>query len=352
MKLILLIFLFYSNADLFKEPLDSLLLKGLDFAYREKYKEAQAYFDLAIKFYPEHPGGYLYKAGLLDLYMIDFSTDDREEEFYKLVDIAAEKARKMRRDHIPEDLLALSYFFEGSAFSYRAVREGRKKKFISALKYGFKAVKLLKKSVELDSSLYDAYLPLGTYSYALSKIPRVLRWFLPDDGSREDGLKKIELAAKKAKYVKILAMDAYAWTLAYDGQADSAVKVAQKLVEIYPGTRAFRWTLSYALRKAGKWREAEKTHRVIFYLTVRDQKDYPYDIALSLYWLAICNYINGRKTEAIVHTDAALLVLREAPDNPKVNKLRRGLEKLDKKLEKYRRLGTYVDPAGVEDYGP
>lgn len=352
MKLIFLFFLLHSNTNLFKEPLDSLLIKGLDFAYREKYKEAQAYFDLAIKFYPEHPGGYLYKAGLLDLYMIDFSTDTREKEFYSLVEMAIDRARRMRSSHIPQDSLALSYFFEGSAFSYRAVREGRKKKFISALKDGFKAVSLLKKSVELDSSLYDAYLPLGTYSYALSKIPKVLRWFLPDDGSREDGLKKMELAAEKAKYIKILAMDAYAWTLAYDGQADSAVKVAEKLVKMYPGTRAFRWTLSYALRKAGKWREAEETHRVIFYLTVRDQKDYPYNIALALYWLAICNYINGRKAEAIVHTDAALLVLKEASYHPKANKLKNGLEKLDKRLEKYRRLKTYIDPAGVEDYGP
>jgi len=88
MKLLLFILFFTAPDSLFWEPLESLIIKGLEFSFAEKYQDADFYFDLAIRNYPESPIGYLYKAGLLDLYMIDFETDVYENRFYELLDRA------------------------------------------------------------------------------------------------------------------------------------------------------------------------------------------------------------------------------------------------------------------------
>lgn len=352
MKLLILLTLSVPVDSIFWEPLDSLIAKGLNYAYAEKYKEAHLYFDLAIRNYPENPIGYLYKAALLDLYMIDFETDIYENMFYMYADSAIYKASRIRmKPGLPKDSVALYYFVEGSAYAYKAIRKGRNKEYISALNYGKKSIELLKKSLEYDSTLYDAYLPLGVFEFAMTKAPGILKIFVPEDYSREEAIRKIELSINKSKYLRTYAENAYTWVLLYDNQADSAIKIAEKLVSEYPSSRTFRWTLSYCQRKLGKWAEALKNHEVILYLTLRDQPWNYYNVALSLYYLSICSYVVGDKRRSLFYARQCADEMKKAPDGkPLKDRIIRVAQNLSQRLEKYQGDDLFVDPKGVEKY--
>lgn len=322
------------------ETYESLLKEGIQFGYREKYKEAFTLFDLAISKNPQYPAAYLYKAALLDLYMIDFTDDSKESEFFTLLSKAMKLSDNLIKSEDNKDK-AKGYFFKGSALMYAALRYGRKKSYINAANAGMQALKYLMKVPKYDSTLYDVYLPLGVYSYAVNKLPRGLKFLkaiLPNVKSKEESIKMIELAMKKGRYVRTLAKDALAWILAYDGQREKSINLAKELVKEYPGTRAFNWTLAYALKRAGRWKDAELVHKVILYLTLRDQRDYPYDIALALYALSICEYVLGKKFYAIYYLDMARAFLEDARDIPEKKDLLKRIKRLDERLEKYRKL--------------
>lgn len=352
MNLLFSIILTLPVDSLFWEPLDSLIAKGLSYAYAEKYREAHLYFDLAIRNYPENPLGYLYKAALLDLYMIDFETDFYEKVFYQYADSAVKKAQELRKKtNLSKDSIAFSYFTEGSAYAYKALRKGRSKDYISALNYGRKSIELLRKALEYDSTLYDAYLPLGVFEFAMTKVPGILKVFVPDNYSREEAFRKIELSISHSKYLKTYAENAYTWVLLYDGQADSALKIAERLVEQYPSSRTFRWTLSYCQRKLGKWNDALKNHEVILYLTLRDQPWNYYNTGLSLYYLSLCSYVTGDKRRALFYAKACKEEMEKAPDDkPLKSRIIKIASNLSSRLEKYNSEDLFVDPKGVEKY--
>ena len=333
---ILVVILFCTQTETYK----SLLQDGIEFGYREKYKESLTLFNLAISKNPKYPAAYLYKAALLDLYMIDFTDDSKEPEFFKLLNKAMKLSDNLIKSENKKEK-AKGYFFKGSALMYAAVRYGRKKSYINAANAAIRAIKILMKVPRYDSTLYDVYLPLGIYSYAINKLPRGLKFlkaFLPDAKSKEEGIRMIELAMNKGRYVKILAKDALAWVLAYDGQREKSIKLAKELVKEYPGTRAFNWTLAYALKRAGRWHEAEVVHKVILYLTLRDQREYPYNIALALYALSICEYVLGRKFYSIFYLDMAYAFLKDARDIPEKKYLAKRINRLNERLERYRRI--------------
>lgn len=335
LKLLVLLFVFARG-----ESYEALLQEGINYGYREKYAEAFALFNLAIQKRPDYPAAYLYKAALLDLYMIDFTDDSKEKDFFILLNKAIKYSDRLIKSR-DRKTKALGYFFKGSAYMYAALRYGRKKSYINAANAGVRALKLLMKVPRYDSTLYDVYLPLGVYSYAVNKLPKGLRFLkvlLPDATDKEKAIEMIELAARKGRYVKILAKDALAWVLAYDGQRERSIKVARELVREYPGTRAFNWTLAYALKRAGRWKEAELVHRVILYLTLRDQANYPYNVALALYALSICEYVLGKKLYAIVYLDIAKDYLNDARDIPEKRYLAKKISRLEKRLEKYKRF--------------
>jgi len=353
MKIFFLIFCFTTDS-VFWEPLDSLIAKGLEYAYAEKYNEADFYFDLAIKNYPENPLGYLYKAALYDLYMIDFETDIYEKKFYELIDSAIEKSVKLRANTgNSTEIKAFTYFTEGSAYAYKALRKGRNQDYIGALINGKKSLELLRKSVELDSTLYDAYLPIGVFEFAMTKVPKLLKIFVPENYSKEEAFKKIQLSIEKSKYLKTYAENAYVWVLLYDDKPDSALKITQKLVEIYPSSRTFRWTLSYCQRRLGLWRDALKNHEVILYLTLRDQPWNHYNLGLSLYYLAICSYISGEKKRALFYAKACKEEMEKAPNSkPLKGRIMKIATNLYTRLENFDDGKLFVDPKGVERYVP
>lgn len=315
------------------EGLIDLIKEGLEYSYMEKYSEAESLFNLVIEKYPDDPAGYFFKAALLDLYMLDFSIDLREKEFFQLLKEAIERAKKWERSSDSKKL-AWAHFYKGASLSYMAMRQGRKRSFLKALANGLSAVNELKAAIKYDSTLYDAYLGLGTYDYIISELPKFLKW-LPFFGDRkEEALRKIRIASEKSIFARVAGKDALAWTLAYDGKPKEAIKIARDLIKRYPKSRSFRWTLAYALRRAGRWREARDIYLELLSLVLKEQKEYPYDIAVTSYWISKTLYYSREWEMALLYLDVGKLILKEDRSEKEYKSLMKDFEKLETKILK------------------
>lgn len=294
-------------------PFAELIREGIEMGYRENYPLAESLLLEVTEKFPESPLGPLFYAGLLDLYMLDFSTDERKDDFFRYLDEAIERAEKMikGRKYVKGRELAWAYFSKGSALAYKAMFYGRKRKFPKALYYAFPARKNLLKAVEADSTLYDAYLPLGTYHYAISELPRFIRWLTGSGDKRAQALKEMRLAASRSEFVRVIAQDALAWTLAYQRSFREAEELSRRLVSSYPESRSFRWTLCYVLRRSGKWREAKNEYKKLLYLVMRDQRKCPYCLAIAFLWVAKSEFFSMEREAASRDAYSGLVLTRK-----------------------------------------
>lgn len=332
-----------------------LLETAMRLTFQENYAAAEVVLDSIIRRWPQDPAGYLFKAGMLDLYMLDFSTRRREKEFYGMCDAAVRRADRLLREASDPRIRAWAHFFKGSALSYKALRQGRNRSFFSALRNGLAAVRELSQAVKLDSTLYDAYLGLGIYDYAMAELPRYLKWlpFVKDGKERrEKALREMRLAAEQGWFSRVPAKDALAWTLAYRGRAREGYRIAMELVREFPESRSFRWTAAFAARRAGLLRRAEELYEEILYLVYRDQRGCNYCAAITLYWLAVTERARRKWEEA---RDHALLALSHLEDSthPKRDWLRKRLthllETLPRGKKSLRLVPRYRSPDEVRD---
>lgn len=312
-----------------------LIHQGQNYAYVEQFDSAASYFKKIIKSYPDDPMGYLLMTGLLDLYMLDFSVNTKEKEFFRYADRSISLAERWIMRYRSDSLmLSWAHFYKGAALAYKALYNGRKRKFFSAVKDGIKAINALTHAIKLNPKLYDAYLGLGVYDVAMSELPKFLKW-LPGFGDRKSrGISKIRLAAEKGLVSKYSALDALAWTLAYNRKTKEAVKIAKNLVNEFPRSRTFRWTLAFSLYRSGKYKQARDVYKEILYYTLKDQPDYPYNIAIILYWVARIDYMLGRYAQSLYLINVAKSLL----ENEWRDKLRKDLLKDLAKIEKWDKI--------------
>lgn len=307
----------------------NLVREGLKYSYEERYEKAESTFNMVIEKYPGSPVGYFFKGALYDYYMLDFSVDSKESLFYSLMDSTIKKAREFSND---DSSKAWAYFFMGSAYGYEAMREGRKRKFLTAIPHGIKALKYLKKSVNLKPDLYDAYLGIGIFEFAMAELPKFIKWLAAGNVTKEEALEKMELAATKGYFARELAMDALAWTESYLGNTKRGLELSKQLLEKYPESRSFRWTLAYSQRRAGKWKDALHTYLEILSLSLRDQKDFPYAIGIILYWIGRLYYYQGMWDEALIWIDTGIQIAENEPDEKRRESLLKDLEMLKERV--------------------
>ncbi len=332
--------------------MDTLIRDGLEMVYTQRYPEALFIFQEISRIWPEEPAGYMLQAATYATYMMDYTTYEPEPLFYALVEQAIRKARARLETLTDPRERAWMFFFQGAAFLYRAERKVRHRDYLDAVKDGWRGYKSLMKAVELDSTLYDAYLGIGTVHVALAKVPgwiRILMPFLPP-GDVERGLAEMRKAATRGRYVDVFARDALAYTLAYLGRPKEALPLALEVTRRYPDNRNFLWTLAFVYSRMGRWRKWFDVHKAIFFLTVRDQFRSPYDLALSTYQLAVGYYYIRQPDKALWLLEVAEGLLWEADRSlPEWGKLRKNIETLYRKLgEKPRGPRRQPDPQVIQ----
>jgi len=178
------------------------------------------------------------KLAFLELYMTDNLTEHRQEEFLALLDTI---------NSLPEDKLRNKVFI-AVANSIGAIFYGRRGNILKALSLGNVAFNLFNEIRAKNPEVYDTYLPLGIFTFAMGYI----------SFSREKKREGIEMVkiSENGIFTKPLAYAALVYMYSFDKKPAMAVKYAKMALRMFPQSRTFRWILAQAYKEAGMYAEA------------------------------------------------------------------------------------------------
>ena len=207
---------------------------------------------------------YFYLSSVLNSKMTHFEDDRDRDRFLAVIDtIVHRTTHRLNGRDVERNTRARLLFYRGSALGYRAFYSGKTGSYFSALKDGLKSIDDLKRAVELDSTLYDAYLGIGVYQYWRSTKLRFLLWTPFVDDLRLTGIENIQKAIDHSRHSRYMAMHQLIYILLNEKQFDRALGYAEEAVRKYPDSPFMRWAYAHALYKMHRNRAALKAYRAI-----------------------------------------------------------------------------------------
>ncbi len=132
-----------------------------------------------------------------------------------------------------------------------------------AFKYGKLAYKYEEEIIQEDPKYYDAYMIVGVYEYVAGSLPWYLKWVAAVagfEGSKERGLKYLNLAATRGRYSSDDAQVVLMVLNVRDSKYESALKLASALYRQFPENYIFQINEAQILDKMGKSAAATKIY--------------------------------------------------------------------------------------------
>ncbi len=246
---------------------------GIRLSVMQEYADALQIFDRIKRQAPESPVGYFFSAAVLQTRMMDYENYDDEKAFLAQVDSALTYARKQIR----KNKSAWNYFYLGGSYGYLAFYRSKQNQYWQALTHARKSVAALKKAVALDSTIYDAYLGIGTYKYYRSKLSRYFTWLPVVGDERQEGLAQIRLAMNKSTFSTYSAMNGISWILMDEQRYDEGLEIVMSALDRFPDSRVFLWAAAKLNQKLERWPEAARMYERILASFDRQQVDSPYN---------------------------------------------------------------------------
>lgn len=219
--------------------------RGIAYMYRLQFDEAEREFRQIVRIDPGSPAGYFALAALSWWrYSQNFDVQDSfklvEKEFVSNSDKVIELAEAMEEE---ERDLDQAYFFMGSAYGLQGRWYAVQKSWWKAYTRGRKGRKYLKKCVEENPAIYDAYLGLGIFDYYAATLPGVLGFAakLFVGGDRERGMEYVKLAKERGRFFRLEArfflIEIYSM---HEGDFKAAYAETEALRALDPSNMLFR----------------------------------------------------------------------------------------------------------------
>ncbi len=222
---------------------------GIEFTINNQFDKALSIFNQLVREKANRPAGYFYKGATLQARMQDEENFSQLEIFYGLMDstiIAAGELNNQSGEN------AWNYFFEGSAFLYRSMLKSKFGNWLAAYRDAIRGSGNLEKALELDSTMYDAYLGIGSFKYWKSAKSGFLSWLPFVSDEREEGIRMVRLAIKKGMLSRWVGSDQLAWILLNEKKCPEALKITRANHQAFPDSRFFMWTLVEATQRCGE----------------------------------------------------------------------------------------------------
>jgi len=283
-------------ADFTGADIDSLILLSIQKSIVHDYAAAESAALELIEEYPQFPGGYFFRAGVINSMITDYEESYRLEDFFAYIDQAIEVSEAAIEKY-PAN--AWNHFYLGGSKAYLAYYHLRKDNLFTSLLAGRSALKSLKKAVELDSALYDAYIGLGNYKFWLSQKTEFLKWlpFIPD--RREEGIRELYLARDKGKYSWESASSALCWVLIRAKRYPEALEVVEGPLEKFPDSRFFLFIKGKSLYDLKRHSEALPVYaHLLDQIRLAERNNYFNEIGV-IQKLMLCNFNTGKYEEAL-----------------------------------------------------
>ena len=177
------------------------VINGIERLFDWEFESAEKIFNRMIAGKPEDPIGYFYLA-MVSWSRLEFGFWSPEivnaynERIEQTISVARRKARRGKAD-------SFTYFYLGGALGFKGQFELMEKKWISSFFLALDAIDALKTCRKMDPKNRDVLFGLGIYDYytaRLSGVLKILTSLLVHKGNKEEGLKKLKLAAEEAVY--------------------------------------------------------------------------------------------------------------------------------------------------------
>jgi tetratricopeptide (TPR) repeat protein len=326
-----------------KAPVDTVfdiqLTKILQVTFTDRYEEIQPLIDSLITANREAPAPYFFKAASLQGWMSSYRINKFEKEVEESVDHVIEKGKLL----LEKGDDPWVHFYLGGAYGYRGFARFRKHNWIGAYKDAKRGIGHFEKALEVDSTLYDVYLGLGSYYYwrtAKSKFIRIIAFWMSDQ--RELGLDQLRFTIKHGRYAvneSIYVLLASYFDAEQYENAMEILNMAKERKEIANLTDLY--FQGRLMNQFGRWAEVDSVFNEIYHRI----KDYKYpSIGFQVeckYWMAKAKNETGKYEEAFQLTSDALSQSRERDKDLEIeghidsfDDIKKQLEKLHKELSK------------------
>jgi hypothetical protein len=231
--------------------------------YNFDFNGAHTLLDEHIGTNPQDPLGYAMRSSSLLFMELDrlgvlesefFSDDKRITDkkklqpdpnikirLFKAISDAEIRAQADLRGN-PDDTNALFSLCvaSGVATDYTALVE---KKQIGSLSYVKQSTGYAQRLIKIAPRFYDAYLSTGMTEYLLGSLPFFVRWFVRIDdvqGDKNVGIQKVELVAKRGRYLKPFAKILLAIAYLREGRPADSKTLLGDLAHEFPDNPLFR----------------------------------------------------------------------------------------------------------------
>ena len=242
----------------FSSKIDSLILKGIDQTFFCKFDSAMLTFQKIIDRHPNDLVGYFYQAATLQSEMMHYETDIWGKDFDQLIDKAILLGKKEIENGDDDPW---TYFYLGSSFSYKGLYQAKTGNYISGFMSARKGLSYLKKAVEKDSMLYDAYLGLGTYKYWSGRFYKYLKWLPWIRDEREEGIRMVKYSVSRGTFSHWVGINSLGW-IEYDRKNYwGALALFQKGLKKYPGSPFFIWGVADSYYRLGNFVKAVEIYQ-------------------------------------------------------------------------------------------
>jgi len=188
-------------AKFHKERPDLDIIKGINHLYDLEFDEAERLFSKMVSERPEYPAGYFYRAMVTwSRLSVGFWTAQNLKEFMERID----QTISVTRTRIEKDAKdSRSYFYLGGALGFKGRFELMQQNWFSSYNLAYDAIQALKTCQKLEPDNKDVLLGLGIYDYYTARLSGVLKfltYLFLHRGNKDEGLRKLNVAAKEAIY--------------------------------------------------------------------------------------------------------------------------------------------------------
>jgi tetratricopeptide (TPR) repeat protein len=280
-----------------------ITVRGIDQLYGLEMDSADVTFDEVIRIAPDDPRGYFFKA-MIHFWIYNFNRDSiAQKKFFDLservIDICERRLTRNKDD-------ATAKFFLGGIYGYRGLAYQRDGSILKAAWDGRKGYGFLKEAVS-DTTMIDAQMGFGLFSYLVAKVPKSFRWILNVlgfSGDLEGGLNSLKLAAEKGTYTRSEAAFYLSAFLYNERRYDEAYLYLRRLLEKHPENTLFLILYAQWEFRQERLESALQTVKKAIEINERKKVKYGGEFAYSV--LATYTFLQGDFAGARVHYESYL----------------------------------------------
>ncbi|MGI9590228.1 MAG: hypothetical protein ACR2P8_02580 [Myxococcota bacterium] len=218
-------------------PLEELIRGGLTSSAHGDLAGASRAWQRIREHYPEHPAGPVYEIHTLEARKSLDVQDDRYDAALRAKASEAIALAEAWLSRVPDDPEA--HFYAGRAKYALMIVTGMAGEYYRAGTTGERGRKHLERALELEPSLVDAKLPLGSYYYYTSVASRFIRWFswlwFVPTGEHDLGLAYVQEVSRDGDLLRFDAdLKLVQFYLYLEDRPDLAAPILTRLHARYP----------------------------------------------------------------------------------------------------------------------